>query len=128
MWYEGTSHQYTTHGTKVKGICKGQGQISWSCFSKDGCFGGISVSQTHLVFKYNRFLNICLPLLIFIYTGRRQAHVTALMDLCVCPFCELCVSPLCVLCVGPLCVCICSKSLLKKLLITYNFSFFCSVF
>ena len=27
----------------------GQGQISGSCFSKDGCLWGISVSQTHLV-------------------------------------------------------------------------------
>ena len=48
MLYEGTSHRYTSPGTKV--ICKGQGQISGSCFSKDGCFGGISVFQTHLVF------------------------------------------------------------------------------
>ena len=47
MWYEGTSHQYTSPGTKVKVICKGQ--IAGSFFSKDGCFGGISVSQTHLV-------------------------------------------------------------------------------
>ena len=36
-------------------ICKGQGQISGSCFSKDGCFGGISVSQTHLVFSLKGF-------------------------------------------------------------------------
>ena len=48
IWYEGTSHRYTS-GTKVKVICRGQGQISGSCFSKDMCFGGISVSQTHLV-------------------------------------------------------------------------------
>ena len=47
--FEGTSHRYTSPGTKVKVICKGQGQISGSCFSKDGCFRGISVSQTHLV-------------------------------------------------------------------------------
>ena len=40
IWYEGTSHQYTSPGAKVKVICKGQGQISESCFSKDGCFGG----------------------------------------------------------------------------------------
>ena len=40
-------------GTKDKVICKDQGQISGSCFSKDGCFGGISVSQTHLVYAYN---------------------------------------------------------------------------
>ena len=44
-----TSHQYTFPATKVKVICKAQGQISGSCFSKDRCFGGISVSQTHLV-------------------------------------------------------------------------------
>ena len=43
------THRYTSPGTKVKVICKGQGQISESCFSKDGCFWGISVSQTHLV-------------------------------------------------------------------------------
>ena len=36
-------------GTKVKVICKGQGQLSGSCFSNDGCLGGISVLQTHLV-------------------------------------------------------------------------------
>ena len=54
VWYEDTSHRYTSPGTKVKVICKGQGQsqISGSCFSKDGCFGGISVSQTHLVVLY----------------------------------------------------------------------------
>ena len=50
-WYEGISHRYTSPGTKVKVICKGQGQISGSCVSKDGCFGDISVSQTHLVPK-----------------------------------------------------------------------------
>ena len=48
MWYEGTYHQFTS-GTKVKVIYKDQSQISGSCFSKDGCFWGISVSQTHLV-------------------------------------------------------------------------------
>ena len=52
IWYEGTSHQYTSPGTKVKVICKGQGQISGSCFSKDGCYVGISVSQMHLVFTF----------------------------------------------------------------------------
>ena len=52
IWYEGTSHRYTSPGTKVKVICKGHGQISGSCFSKDGCGGGgIPVSQTHLVFS-----------------------------------------------------------------------------
>ena len=37
-------------GCAIAGFPAGQGQISGSCFSKDGCFGGISVSQTHLVF------------------------------------------------------------------------------
>ena len=50
IWYEGISHRYTSPGTKFKVICKGQSQIPGSFFSKDGCFGGISVSQTHLVF------------------------------------------------------------------------------
>ena len=27
IWYEGISHQYASAGTKVKVICKGQGQI-----------------------------------------------------------------------------------------------------
>ena len=36
----------------MKVICKGQGQISESCFSKDGCLGDISVSQTHLVLYF----------------------------------------------------------------------------
>ena len=49
MWYEGTSHRYTSPSIKVKVICKSQGQTSGSSFSKDGCFGGIIVSQTHLV-------------------------------------------------------------------------------
>ena len=48
IWYEGTSHRYAPPGTKVKVICKGQGQISGYCFSKDGCFGGIRVSKAHL--------------------------------------------------------------------------------
>ena len=48
IWYEGTSHRYISPGN----ICKGQGQISGSCFSKDGCFGGISISQTHLFFSF----------------------------------------------------------------------------
>ena len=51
IWYEGTSHRFTSPGTKFKVICRDQGQISGSCFSKDGCFRGISVSQTHLVFN-----------------------------------------------------------------------------
>ena len=49
MLHEGTSQRYTSPGTKVKFICKGQGQISGSCFSKDGCYVGNSVSQIHLV-------------------------------------------------------------------------------
>ena len=36
-------------GTKFKVTCQGQDQISRSHFRKNGCFGGISVSQTHLV-------------------------------------------------------------------------------
>ena len=42
------SHQYASTGTKVKVICLGQGQISRLHFSKNGCFRGISVSQTYL--------------------------------------------------------------------------------
>ena len=34
IWNKGTSHQYASPGTKVKVICKGQGQISGSCFQK----------------------------------------------------------------------------------------------
>ena len=34
IWYEDTCHQYTFAGTKVKVICKGQGQISRSHFSE----------------------------------------------------------------------------------------------
>ena len=49
FWYKGTSHRYTSAGTKVKVICKGQGQISRSHFPKNDRFGGISVSQTCLV-------------------------------------------------------------------------------
>ena len=47
--YEGTSHPYTSGGTKVKVICQGQGQILRSHFSKmavKGGGGGISVSET----------------------------------------------------------------------------------
>ena len=63
IWYEGTSHRYTSPGTKIKVICKGQGQISGSCFSTDGCFGGISVSQTHLVilFLFSIFCRTLIP-------------------------------------------------------------------
>ena len=57
MWYEGTSHRYTSPSTKVKVICKGQGQILGSCFSKDGCFRGITVSQTQLVTLVARILH-----------------------------------------------------------------------
>ena len=35
--------------TKVKIICRGQGQLSRSYFSTNGHFKGISVSETHLV-------------------------------------------------------------------------------
>ena len=48
IWYEGTSHRYTSVGTKVNVICKGQGQISRSHLSKNG----LGVSQTHLVFFF----------------------------------------------------------------------------
>ena len=37
MWYEGISHQYASAGTKVK--------VRY----KNGRFGGIRVSQTHLI-------------------------------------------------------------------------------
>ena len=49
MWYEGISHQNASAGTKVKVICKGQGQVQWLHFSKNGRFGSIRVSQTHHV-------------------------------------------------------------------------------
>ena len=54
---KGTSHRYISAGTKVKVICKGQGQISRLHFfkkkkKKNGCFGGISVSQTHLITSF----------------------------------------------------------------------------
>ena len=50
IWYEGTSNPCTSPCTKVKVICKGKSQISGSWFSKDRCFRGTSVSQTHLVY------------------------------------------------------------------------------
>ena len=34
MWFEGTCHQYTSGGTKVKVICHGQDQILRSHFEK----------------------------------------------------------------------------------------------
>ena len=49
IWYEGTSHRYTSAGTKVKVLCEGGGQISRSHFSRNGCLKGISVPWTHLV-------------------------------------------------------------------------------
>ena len=49
IWYKGTSHRYTSPGTKVKVICKGQGQISGPCFSKDGCFRAL-VFHKHILF------------------------------------------------------------------------------
>ena len=52
IWYEGISHQYASAGTKVKVICTGQGQIQRLHFSKNGRFGGICVSETHVVFYY----------------------------------------------------------------------------
>ena len=52
IWYESTFHRYTSPGTKVKVICKGQGQISGSCFSKDGCFGAL-VFHKRILFLLN---------------------------------------------------------------------------
>ena len=52
IWYEGISHQYASAGTKVIVICIGQGQIQRLHFSKNGRFGGICVSETHVVFYY----------------------------------------------------------------------------
>ena len=49
--YKCTSHQYTSAGTKVKVICKGQGQISRSYFSMSH-LGGMSVSQTNLGYYF----------------------------------------------------------------------------
>ena len=43
-------HKYASAGTKVKVICIGQGQIQRLHFLKNGHFGGIRVSQTHLGF------------------------------------------------------------------------------
>ena len=51
MWYEGTSHRYISPGTKVKIIDKGQGQISGSCLSSDGCFG-VLVFHKHILFNW----------------------------------------------------------------------------
>ena len=48
---------YVSAGTKVKVICKGQGQIQRLHFSKNGRFGGIRVSQTHLVFFFSTMFN-----------------------------------------------------------------------
>ena len=36
-------------GTKFMVICQGKGRISWSQFSRNGCCGGIGISQIHLV-------------------------------------------------------------------------------
>ena len=58
IWYEGTSHGYTSPGTMVKVICKGQGQISGSCSQKMGV-GGTSVSQTHLIVYCSKRVNKC---------------------------------------------------------------------
>ena len=51
------AHLIDTHllVPRSRSSAKGQGQISGSCFSKDGCLMGISLSQTHLGF----FLDIC---------------------------------------------------------------------
>ena len=49
IWYEGTSHRYTSPGTKVKVICKGQGQISGHVSQKMGV-SGASVFHKHILF------------------------------------------------------------------------------
>ena len=65
-WYEGTSHRYTSPGTMVKVICNGQGHISGSCF------GGVSVSKTHLV-QFSHLLNLDQTINFeIIYPNRRQ--------------------------------------------------------
>ena len=46
---EDISHQYASASTKVKVICKGQGQVYMLHLSKNGRFRGIHASQTHLV-------------------------------------------------------------------------------
>ena len=50
IWFEGTSHWYSSGGIKVKVICQGQGQLLRSHFEKKKkkktVFGGISVSHT----------------------------------------------------------------------------------
>ena len=58
----------TSRGTKVKVICKGQGQISGSCLSKDGCFKGISVSQIHLVFEDYFYILVFGPMMLVLPT------------------------------------------------------------
>ena len=49
IWYEGTSHQNASAGTKVTVICQGQGRISRLHFSKNGRFGGIRFHK-HMLF------------------------------------------------------------------------------
>ena len=44
--YEGISHQFASAGTKVKVICKGQGQIYRLHFSKTAVSGAFVSSQT----------------------------------------------------------------------------------
>ena len=60
IWYQGTSHRYTSVVTKVKVICQGQGQILWSHFPKQWLFSGalvfhkqslLTLSQTSPVFS-----------------------------------------------------------------------------
>ena len=58
------AHLIDTHllVPRSRSSAKVKGQISGSCFSKDGCFGSISVSQTHLVF-------ICLFVFYYYYSA-----------------------------------------------------------
>ena len=51
MWYEGTSRRYTS-GTKVKVICKGQGQITRSHFCNFGKVLSVTVAKNCVCMFY----------------------------------------------------------------------------
>ena len=61
--FEGTSHLYTSAGTKVKVICKGQSRVSRSHFSKTGYLGALCFTNTSYcsVFLSQRFSSPELP-------------------------------------------------------------------
>ena len=69
--------------------------ISGSCFSKDGCFGGISVSQTHLVFSVDRFtacsgINLSLAIIVlFKVWGHQYQLEEFISQFCMEKKCEL---------------------------------------